>query len=138
MDVILLEFCLVSMSITICLVLLELARNKKIKITLSEEVIPDLQYQEFNEVKYITEEDEDQPLAPQADFLRLRIETALENQLCQLGYTSTDDQLNFINGLLQEEKQSLSSLNSTELRSVLNGIISQEDSSESRSNVQSG
>ena len=133
MDSVLLGFCLVSISITVCLVLLELGRNGRAKIR-----IPDTELSELSEVE--SESWEGSPPekripgrgADQADFLRHRIEEALHRQLVQMGYNSEEEQLGFISGLLQDEKKSLSSLNSTELRKLLNGIIVKHEPAEGK------
>ena len=60
---------------------------------------------------------------PNPDFLRQRIESVLQQQLNQLGYTSEEQQLDFVKNVLTEPKESISSLNPSELRGVLNRII---------------
>ena len=47
-----------------------------------------------------------------------------------MGYDSEEEQLDFISELLQDEKKSLSSLNPTELRRLLNGIIVKQEPAE--------
>ena len=68
---------------------------------------------------------------PNPDFLRQRIESVLQQQLNQLGYTSEEQQLDFVKNVLTERKESISSLNPAELRGVLNRIIELRENPES-------
>ena len=109
MDSVLLGFCLVSISITVCLVLLDLGRNGRAK-----KRIPETELSELPEVEgeswERTAAEEQIPVrgTDQVDFLRQRIEEALRRQLVQMGYDSEEKQLDFIKELLQDEKKSLS------------------------------
>ena len=138
MDSVLLGFCLVSISITVCLVMLELGRNGRTKIR-----IPETELSEFPEVERESWEGTgagERTLGrgtDQADFLRQRIEEALRRQLVQMGYDSEEEQLDFISELLQDEKKSLSRLNPTELRRLLNGIIVKQKPAEGKGFQQS-
>ena len=124
MDSVLLGFCLVSISITVCLVLLELGRNGRAKIRIPETELSELPEVESESWEGTGAKDRTpEGRTDQADFLRQRIEEALRRQLVQMGYDSNEEQLNFISELLQDEKKTLSSLNPTELRRLLNGII---------------
>ena len=60
---------------------------------------------------------------PKPDFLRQRIESALVQQLNQLGYLEIVEQMEFIQNVLKEDKESISNLNPAELREVLSRII---------------
>ena len=68
---------------------------------------------------------------PNPDFLRQRIESVLQQQLNQLGYTSEEQQLDFVKNVLTEPKDSITSLNPTELRGLLNRIIELRENPES-------
>ena len=68
---------------------------------------------------------------PNPDFLRQRIESVLQQQLNQLGYTSEEQQLDFVKNVLTEPKESISSLNPAELRGLLNRIIELRENPES-------
>ena len=68
---------------------------------------------------------------PKPDFLRQRIESVLQQQLNQLGYTSVEQQLDFVKNVLTEPKESISSLNPAELRGLLNRIIELRENPES-------
>ena len=63
------------------------------------------------------------PETPQQDFLRQRIELALQQQLKQLGFLSDEQQLIFVEEVLEEPRESISSLTAPELKSVLNKIL---------------
>ena len=63
------------------------------------------------------------PETPQPDFLRQRIELALQQQLKQLGFLSDEQQLIFVEEVLEEPRESISSLTAPELKSVLNKIL---------------
>ena len=138
MDSVLLGFCLVSISITVCLVLLELGRNGRAKIRIPETELSELPEVESESWEGTgTEEWTPGGGADKANFLRQRIEEALRRQLIQMGYDSEEEQLDFISELLQDEKKSLSSLNATELRRLLNGIIVKHEPAEGKGLQQS-
>ena len=133
MDSVLFGFCLVSISITVCLVLLELGRNGRAKIRIPETELSELPEveSEFREGTDAEERTSWQGV-DQADFLRQRIEEALRRQLVQMGYDREEEQLDFISELLKSEKKSLSSLNPNELRRLLNGIIVKQEPAEGK------
>ena len=138
MDSVLIGFCLVSISITVCLVLLELGRNGRAKIRIPETELSELPEVESESWEGISAEKRTSGRgADQAGFLRQRIEEALRRQLVQMGYDREEDQLDFISELLQDEKKSLSSLNPTELRRLLNGIIVKHEPAEGKGLQQS-
>ena len=63
------------------------------------------------------------PETPKPEFLRQRIELALQQQLKQLGFLSDEQQLIFVEEVLEESRESISSLTAPELKSVLNKIL---------------
>jgi len=63
------------------------------------------------------------PETPKPDFLRQRIELALQQQLKHLGFFSDEQQLIFVEEVLEEPRESISSLTAPELKSVLNKIL---------------
>ena len=126
MDIVLLSFCLVSLCITCCMVLLDLSRKGRKEIPVTKEKIPEfLQEEHITEDNPLLEKIKVDPEKQQVDFLRQRIEVALRQQLMQLGHPSEEKQLQCISEMLGEEKKSLSSLNPVELRQLLNSIIKQ-------------
>ena len=93
-----------------------------------QEKLPEfIQTEHFVGEKPFFEEITAVPEQPQVDFLRQRIETALQQQLLYLGHNSENKQLEFISNMLGEEKKSMSSLNPLELRQLLNKIIEQRE-----------
>lgn len=134
MDIVLLSFCLVSLCITCCLVLLDLSRRKRKEIPVPEEMLPEFIQEEYSHQEDpFLEENKTEPERSQIDFLRQRIEEALRQQLQQLGHPSEEKQLEFISEMLGEEKTSLSSLNPVELRQLLNRIIQEREEVRERS-----
>ena len=88
----------------------------------SEKPVPEVDFSENNE--------EEKPVygeinfeTPKPDFLRQRIELALQQQLKQLGFLSDEQQLIFVKEVLEESRESISSLTAPELKSVLNKIL---------------
>ena len=88
----------------------------------SEKPVPEVNFSENNE--------EEKPVygeinteTPHPDFLRQRIELALQQQLKQLGFLSDEQQLIFVEEVLEEPRESISSLTAPELKSILNKIL---------------
>ena len=88
----------------------------------SERPVPDVDFSENNEEEKPVY-GEINPETPQPDFLRQRIELALQQQLKQLGFLSDEQQLIFVEEVLEEPRESISSLTALELKSVLNRIL---------------
>ena len=88
----------------------------------SEKQVPEVDFSENNEEEKPFYE-EIKPETPQPDFLRQRIELALQQQLKQLGFLSDEQQLIFVEEVLEEPRESISSLTAPELKSVLNKIL---------------
>ena len=88
----------------------------------SEKPVPEVDFSENNEEEKPVY-GEINPETPQPDFLRQRIELALQQQLKQLGFLSDEQQLIFVEEVLEEPRESISSLTAPELKSVLNKIL---------------
>ena len=88
----------------------------------SERQVPEVDFSENKEEEKPFYE-EIKPETPQPDFLRQRIELALQQQLKQLGFLSDEQQLIFVEEVLEEPRESISSLTAPELKSVLNKIL---------------
>ena len=88
----------------------------------SEKPVPEVDFSENNGEEKPVHEDIN-PETPQPDFLRERIELALQQQLKQLGFLSDEQQLIFVEEVLEEPRESISSLTAPELKSVLNKIL---------------
>ena len=88
----------------------------------SEKPVPEVDFSENNEEEKPVH-GEINPETPQPDFLRQRIELALQQQLKQLGFLSDEQQLIFVEEVLEEPRESISSLTAPELKSVLNKIL---------------
>ena len=84
--------------------------------------VPEVDFSENNEEEKPVHGDIN-PETPQPDFLRVRIELALQQQLKQLGFLSVEQQLIFVEEVLEEPRESISSLTAPELKSVLNRIL---------------
>ena len=88
----------------------------------SEKPVLEVYFSENNEEEKPVD-GEINPQTPKPDFLRLRIELALQQQLKQLGFLSDEQQLIFVEEVLEEPRESISSLTAPELKSVLNKIL---------------
>ena len=88
----------------------------------SEKPVPEVDFSENNEEEKPVH-GEINPETPKPDFLRQRIELALQQQLKQLGFLSDEQQLIFVEEVLEEPRESISSLTAPELKSVLNKIL---------------
>jgi len=88
----------------------------------SEKPVPEVDFSENNEEEK-TVHGEINPETPKPDFLRQRIELALQQQLKHLGFLSDEQQLIFVEEVLEEPRESISSLTAPELKSVLNKIL---------------
>ena len=88
----------------------------------SEKPVPEVDFSENNEEEKPVY-GEINPETPKPDFLRQRIELALQQQLKQLGFLSDEQQLIFVEEVLEEPRESISSLTAPELKSVLNKIL---------------
>ena len=88
----------------------------------SEKPVPEVDFSENNEEEKPVHE-EINPETPKPDFLRQRIELALQQQLKQLGFLSDEQQMVFVEEVLEEPRESISSLTAPELKSVLNRIL---------------
>ena len=88
----------------------------------SEKPVPEVDFLENNEEEKPVY-GEINPETPKPDFLRQRIELALQQQLNQLGFLSDEQQLIFVEEVLEEPRESISSLTAPELKSVLNKIL---------------
>ena len=88
----------------------------------SEKPVPEVDFSENNEEEKPVH-GEINPETPKPDFLRQRIELALQQQLKQLGFLSDEQQLIFVEEVLEEPRESISSLTAPELKSVLNRIL---------------
>ena len=88
----------------------------------SEKPVPEVDFSEKNEEEKPFHGDIN-PETPKPDFLRQRIELALQQQLKQLGFLSDEQQLIFVEEVLEEPRESISSLTAPELKSVLNKIL---------------
>ena len=84
--------------------------------------VPEVDFSENNEEEKPVHE-EINPETPKPDFLRQRIELALQQQLKHLGFLSDEQQLIFVEEVLEEPRESISSLTAPELKSVLNKIL---------------
>ena len=134
MDLVLLGFCLISLLITGFIVFLDISRKgtKKLDVPQDEPVeiqdedsdksVPEVDFSENNEEEKPVH-GEINPETPKPDFLRQRIELALQQQLKQLGFLSDEQQLIFVEEVLEEPRESISSLTAPELKSVLNKIL---------------
>ena len=88
----------------------------------SEKPVPEVDFSENNEEEKSVH-GEINPETPQPDFLRERIELALQQHLKQLGFLCDEQQLIFVEEGLEEPRESISSLTAPELKSVLNKIL---------------
>ena len=88
----------------------------------SEKPVPEVDFSENNGEEQPFHGDIN-PETSQPDFLRERIELALQQQLKQLGFLSIEQQLIFVEEVLEEPRESISSLTAPELKSVLNKIL---------------
>lgn len=88
----------------------------------SEKPVPEVDLSENNEEEKPVH-GEINPETPKPDFLRQRIELALQQQLKQLGFLSDEQQLIFVEDVLEEPRESISSLTAPELKTVLIKIL---------------
>ena len=88
----------------------------------SKKAVPEVDFSEINEEEKPVY-GEINPETPQPDFLRQRIELALQQQLKQLDFISDEQQLIFVKEVLEEPRESISSLTAPELKSILNKIL---------------
>ena len=84
----------------------------------SEKPVSEVDFSENNDEEKPVHE-EINPETPKPDFLRQRIELALHQQLKELGFLSDEQQLIFVEEVLEEPRESISSLTAPELKSVL-------------------
>ena len=88
----------------------------------SEKPVPEVDFSVNNEEEKPVY-GEINPETPKPDFLRQRIELALQQQLKQLGFLSNEQELIFVEEVLEEPREPISSLTAPELKSVLNKIL---------------
>ncbi len=152
MDLVLLVFCLISLLITGFIVFLDISRRGTRKLDVPQENLPEFdeslplkgmevgktpelsdaeedwkveRISNRDEPVEIQEEDSDKSV-PEVDFSENNEEEKPvhgEQQLKHLGFLSDEQQLIFVEEVLEEPRESISSLTAPELKSVLNKIL---------------